>query len=226
MCANTDQKNISVYDSRGQLLITYPLGYRPWGVYLSPDGYMYVSHDDEKEITVYTLTMKNINGVKCIKTVNFPRTINMVGGNMLVQFHPGFISSMTFDGVNIRKICKCGGYSGLAVNVTSKESRFYYSGEKAVVCRSHDGKEVFRHILEDIYQPRGVALDAAENVYACGEDSNKIFVISKDGSSSRVLLSDLKPYAIGFDKAGTRFFVSDKNNKTLAVYKLTLKNNH
>lgn len=229
VCVDLDKDIINVYETKGKLLVSHPLDFKPWGISQSSDGRFYVSRFDViKGICVFPSTIFFLNEEKCITTNFRARAVNMTEDTLLTQLdtEPVSIHSMTLDGQNDRELCKCSQNSGIAVRTSGGESRFYHCEDKAVVCRTLDGTEVFRHDLPDIVSSQGVALDAAENVYVCGMDSNEIYVISKDGSSSQVFMSGAEgcsePYAIGFNKTGTKFFVSWLGNKSVAVYNLTL----
>lgn len=232
VCVDFDMGSINVYETKGKPLVSHPLDFKPWGISQSPDGRLYVSKfDGVKGISVFPATNFFLNEEKCITTNFRARAVNMTEDTLLTQLdtEPVSIHSMTLDGQNDRELCKCSTYSGIAVSTSGGESRFYHCENEVVVCRTLDGTEIFRHDLPDIVGSRGIALDAADNVYVCGRDSNEIYVISKDGSSSQVFMSGEKgadgcsePYAIGFNKTGTKFFVSWRGNKSVAVYDLTL----
>ncbi|XP_033731658.1 uncharacterized protein LOC117321295 [Pecten maximus] len=82
----------------------------------------------------------------------------------------------------------------------SPRGLLYHRDEDVIVCRSRDGKEVFRHVCKCIKEPRGIVVYQDGNVYVCGMESRDIHLISHDGSKDRILLPSTygitRPYAI------------------------------
>lgn len=133
---------------------------------------------------------------------------------------------MTMDGKTKRKINRSTNNSYIATSTSDKRSLLHYCVGPKLICESVDGEEIMRYKIPGIRTPGGIALDKVGSIYVVGVISKNVCVVSKDGKSCRVIMSDIegidKPYAIGFDQSGTKFFITGDGNGTAAVY--TLRN--
>ncbi|XP_033731665.1 uncharacterized protein LOC117321301 isoform X2 [Pecten maximus] len=146
--------------------------------------------------------------------------IDTLGDNILIGTDYS-VEISTSDFKQVSPIPKRGNSTYVAA---SPMGLFYYSEEDVIVCRSRDGKEVFRHMCKGIKELRGITLDQDGNVYVCGMESGDIHLISHDGSRERVLLSRMsgitRPYAVVLHPTRQEIIVTSwRENVAFEVYK-------
>ncbi|CAC5358088.1 unnamed protein product [Mytilus coruscus] len=92
--------------------------------------------------------------------------------------------------------------------------------ESSVHCYSSDGKKIWRFHKGDALGTRSICCDSHGNVFVACQDSNRVILISKDGTSSKVILKTNKPKAICFDSIKSVLYVCSLKGDNLSSYRL------
>ena len=91
---------------------------------------------------------------------------------------------------------------------------FYTSNTGTVTCCDMKGKEIWRFQDPSLLRsPRGVVVDNHGFVYAAGEQSGNIVVISPDGNSSKDVSQISYPRAMCYDKNENKIIVGNTRKK-------------
>ncbi|XP_033731666.1 protein PML-like [Pecten maximus] len=147
--------------------------------------------------------------------------IDILGDNILLGTESS-VEILTSDFKQVAASIPKRGYNTSVA--ASPNGLFYHGDEDVIVCRSHDGKEVFRHMCKGIKELRGIVVDQDGNVYVCGMESGDIHLISHDGSKDRILLPRMsgiaRPYAILHHPRRQEIIVTSwQENVVFEVYK-------
>ncbi|CAC5407178.1 unnamed protein product [Mytilus coruscus] len=79
--------------------------------------------------------------------------------------------------------------------------------ESSVHCYSSDGKKIWRFHKGDALGTRSICCDSHGNAFVACQDFNRVILISKDGTSSKVILETNKPKAICYDSVKSVLYV-------------------
>jgi DNA-binding beta-propeller fold protein YncE len=87
-----------------------------------------------------------------------------------------------------------------------------------------EGKRIWEFRSESVSFPRGLAFDNNQNVFVAGSDSNNVTIISRDGKTSRTVLTESNgleyPRAVSFDKRHGLLLVCNVGNKKAAIFEV------
>jgi len=132
------------------------------------------------------------------------------------------------DGTMIQSFPQKGYFCYIATSLTKRTC--YYKNKNAIICRTWEGKELFKYKHQELTEPRGICLDMSDNVYVVGTPSDSdengiVHQISSDGQKGRILLEKLRcfdsPYHIIFNPATNELLITSYNEDTVfEVYKL------
>jgi len=96
---------------------------------------------------------------------------------------------LTQDGSVVKSIPKSGYWCYVAVSQT--QPTMYYRDNNDIVCRTLEGKEIFKYQNQKLNYPCGIAIDKQDTLYICGHKSNNVHKVSSDGQRSRILVDKL-----------------------------------
>lgn len=112
-------------------------------------------------------------------------------------------------------------YKNLCYISRFKDRHFHTDYEKSLVyCYSSDGKKILRFHKSDVLGTRRICCDNHGNLFVACRDSNRVIFISKDGTSSKVILETNKPKAICFDSIKSVLYVCSLKGDNLSSYRL------
>ena len=112
----------------------------------------------------------------------------------------------------------------LAVSKTGKEIFVADWRADTVTCISVDGQIIYQCKDANVKGPRGVYVDAGNNVYVCGSDTNNVGIITADGRLWKSLASSkegtLSPCSIAFRSSDRALVVGCSGGTKLCCFKL------
>jgi len=182
----------------------------------------YISFYERKVVKKIKLK-DNVQQLNTIVTRENVWSIEKIGQNILVSEN-SFLHFINTSGVYINSFKKSKASPVKYATVSNLNGNIYSSEGEEVICRTKEGREVFRYSHSLLKDPKGIALDPEDNVYVCGKGSKNIHHISADGSRSRILISDMgqdtrMPMAIAFHPDGTRFcLISFSEGDPIVLY--------
>ncbi|CAC5413850.1 unnamed protein product [Mytilus coruscus] len=96
--------------------------------------------------------------------------------------------------------------------------------DNIIYCYTNNGVLSWEHKLKDIGEPFGITVDKNGFIYVACKRNDKIVVLSKDGKTSRTILSKengiVYPRAINIDKTSSTLLVTNSFNGDAFVYEI------
>lgn len=91
-----------------------------------------------------------------------------------------------------------------------------------LTCLAPSGNLIYQYKSSDLVRPRGVYVDAVDNILVCGESSTNVLILTSEGNKHGTLLTDKEipkqPCAIACDgKYGTLLTGCYNTEKMLVV---------
>lgn len=92
--------------------------------------------------------------------------------------------------------------------------------DSSVHCYSSTGKKIWCFSEADALGTRNMCSDSEGNLFVACQDSNRVILLSKDGTSSKVVVETKEPKAIWFDSKSSVLYVCSLNGNNLSKYRL------
>ena len=144
----------------------------------------------------------------------------------------GEVRVLDFDGNMIRRIGMNQDGSFMFdrpyhITVSPLSRNIYVSdiGSSSVWCLKSDGGVVYQYKDRDLTSPRGVCVDAEDNILLCGNNSNTVQIVTASGKKHSTLLTakdGLKsPTSVAYRHSNASLIVGCYESSKLFVYKLS-----
>jgi len=187
-------------------------GHRDNEIYITVSNYIYKCTLDTK------LTI-----VSRIKAPSDIWGIAVSGDNIIVGTRDAVVI-LTQDGSIVKSISKSGHNCYVAVSQTQRT--MYHRDNNDIVCRTLEGKEIYKYQNQILNYPCGITIDTQDTLYICGFDSNNIHQVSSDGQRSRILLDKLhnitNPCSVIFNTHNNELIVTSGNEDIVCeIYRLS-----
>lgn len=199
---------------------TFPMAHKPFDIACGSDDDIFVSFAERKFIVKFKLKKTSLVRSATIKRTKGNWGIDICKGYILTAREES-VDVLNYQGRLLRTI-KRSGYN-MYVCGSNVGKFMYYTDYDDVVCRKILGKdEVFRFSNPELSGARGLATDAANNVYVCGIYSHNIYKINEDGSKGKAIIPEIdnirEPFALGIDRRGEKVFVTSYNEEYAVTF--------
>ncbi|XP_053392494.1 uncharacterized protein LOC123563924 [Mercenaria mercenaria] len=205
----------------------------PWGVTYISDTKIAVSFVECEQVQIIkVITVKDtisLKNRKSFKVLGKPLGIRYRKSDcsLLIAFNNSqryTLEYWSLDGNYLRTVASCE-YSINFITLTADEKILYSSAEKHLVCLLEpDGKVLksFQYADDDsMCGPYGIASDAFENIYVCGQ--MRLRVVSKEGKWEQILAQEdgFAPMSIlSCDKTKILFVCQAKRYEDVLVFQI------
>lgn len=198
---------------------------KPYNVCYIKDNTVAVNLPDIHQFLKIDLVSKEITTTIRRGTGDYSYGIDSNGKCIVVTESFGLnykLSFLNLDG----KVVRCVDMGGQFDNVTMFESKLYCTDwlSNKVLCMEDNGNKLWEIDKNKLETPLGIALDNNQFIYVACTNNNSIIIISPDGVTSRILLSEAdgikKPTGVSVDRETQTLLVSNRNDGCAFVFQI------
>ncbi|XP_052073832.1 uncharacterized protein LOC127711760 [Mytilus californianus] len=160
------------------------------------------------------------------KTITVPDScfgIDSNGETLIVKLPGRRLLTLDLDGNILSEVNVPGLYS---LHTAQYENNIFCTDRNfnRISCNTNKGALLWTYKHEDICEPYGITVDKHGFIYVACKGNDKIVAVSKDGKSSRTILSKdngiVQPVAINIDKTSSTLLVTNRSNGNAFVFEI------
>ena len=227
-----ENKNVKLLDKSLVLREHLKLSSRPWDVSVVDDNNVIITLPDTEQLQ-YIQVFPQLKAGRTIQLGKTCRGIEVSADEIYTTQHDisgkGEVHVLDLSGKGKRKVqTKVKFYYSGYITVSTSDKMIFvssgYSNTAAVTCMKADGNVVYQYKHKKLIDPRGMCVDAEDNILVCDCDSHTIQMLTANGKKYGILLSSRDginaPYSIAYREADDTLLVGCAGQDHVSNYTL------